>query len=203
MSKKVTFNMIASDMHPVENDATITYTGVNNEYEISVKHKLGFMDAMRFVRDLAGSCSDIDSGDYTPDGFDFAVKANALIYYAGFAAPSDVSKAYEVVYGTDLFDKVMEIIDRRQFDTLVKAAKDRLEYTKDFIIASQASKINDLINKMDEVIREGNSVMTQLNSDEFRTKIEDMLRIMGEPVSVETTGVEDGNIVSFQGGEDQ
>ena len=177
-AKKLTFNMIAAEISHDSNVECIQYIGEHKQYDIAVKRTLDFNDAMRFVMDIVNSCSDEKTSNYSPEGFDFAARVNTLIYYAGFVVPSDIYKAYDVVYRTELFNKIYEIIDRTQFNVLIKAAKDKLAYMRDAFLSSQASKINELVSKMDAIMDDGNAVVAALNSDEMRSKIDDMMHVV-------------------------
>ena len=178
-TNNVTFNMIAADMYREDEKVELEYSGINKTTRIDVVKTLDFISAMRFVRDIVASCANADTGEFTPEGFDFAVRVNALVFYAGFDVPEDMPIAYDVVYKTNLFDMVMANIDKRQFDVLVKAAMEQIEYTRQMFISAQAARVTELINKMDEVMEDGNDVMKMLSSGDFKTKIDEMMSVIG------------------------
>lgn len=198
MSKKITFNMIAGDMAD-ETVSKVKYTGEHSEFEIEVKNKLGFKDAMKFVRDIAASCVDPESGSYNPEGFDFAMRVNTLVYYAGFAAPKDVAKAYQVVYGTEIYGAIVGAIDSYQHQILMDAAADRVEYAKELMVSAQATGVNDLIAKMDDVIQNGNETISELKGDEVKRMIDELSELSGKieqaAAAQEEAGIASDNIV--------
>lgn len=177
-TKKVTFGMLAADMPEVEY-TTVTYKGKNKEYNINVKIFLDFEEAMMFVNDIANACANSVNENYRPEVFDFAVKASALAYYAGIEIGEDAGKVYDVIYGTDLYQRVREVINEEQFLALASAARDRVNYDRDNIVSAHTSQINELINKMDEVMRDGNQVIEQLSGDEIKKNLDDLMRMAG------------------------
>ena len=206
-TKKITFNMIASDMKR-NGEAIVRFNGINNEYEIGVKTSLGFREAMGFIRDVVASCCDMDAGVYSPEGFDFALRVNTLVYYAGFTAPTDIDKAYDVAYCSGLFESVIEVIDQRQFDEMVGAINSQLRYSRGLLIASQSSKMNELINKMDEVMTNGDRVMSELEGGKLEKKLNDMMKTIsvlgsGESVSEDIADETPSNIIEMPRGDDR
>lgn len=199
-SKKITFGMIAADMEKPESEI-VKFGGVNKEFEIEVRRNLDFKGAMGFVHSIAASCASLDSGEYTPEVFDFAVRVNTLIYYAGFEGSEDTLKAYDVAYRSGLYDDITEVIDIDQYGVLLQAARTLVNYTRESIIAFQSAKVNELIDKMDEVMREGNSVVETLTSEEMNEKLGEMMRIANigrtEPAQ-ESAEAESNNIVELK-----
>lgn len=197
---KITFNMVAAEMD--ENIMTeVAFSGKNKELKISVKRRLDFEDAMKFVRDVAGSCTDINEGSYMPEAFDFSVKVNTLVYYAGFNDPDDIQKAYSVIYGTNLYEVVRDVIDEGQYFALVSAAKERVGNDKEILNNSYAAKMNDLIYKMDEIMNEGNSVVNEITGGAVQEKLNELLQaanLLGNPSGNAATT---DNVVAFPTGD--
>lgn len=178
-TKKITFNMVSSDIAKSDT-VEIVFNGVNKEFVIQAKRILEFKDAVNFVRDVADSCFDNETDSYNPEAYDFALKTNALIYYGGFTMPTDFAKAYKVVYETDLFERVFEsAIDRRQWDTLTSAIQNRIDFYKNSLIMSQASKVGDLISRMDQMLSDSNKAIAEISSPAFKDKIDDMVQVLG------------------------
>lgn len=210
-SKKMTFGMIWAAMRPGEQDVTeYDFEGANGKQTITIKRSLTLGEAMSFIDGIAGACVDMDTGTYNPGVFDFALRLSALIYYAGFSTPDmtnieAVAKAWDVVYQTRLFDAVIEHINYTQYHELVEAAAAKISYMKDCLVSTQASKMNELIGKMDEVMQSGQSVMEQLSSEDMRK----LLGELGGLVDVnagqrpEASADDDGNVIRLHFGEDK
>lgn len=188
-TKKVSFNMIYSDM--VKKDPkTVLYKGVNNEYEILVQQQLNFKDAMNFVNDIVESCFDDSMDTYRPETFDFALRVNTLVYYAGLTIPGDIAKAYSVVYGTELFNMVLaQIENHEQYEILIGAAEERVDHLQRNMISTHASSVNELLHRMDEVMEESNRAVSEFVSPDFRDKINNAMSIL----EYSTSNTEDEN----------
>lgn len=205
MSKmnKITFNMVAAEMDEDVN-AEVTFAGKHKELKIAMKRRLDFNDAMMFVRDIAASCVDVASGAYMPEAFDFSVKANTLVYYAGFSAPDNIKNAYSVIYGTNLYEVIRNEIDEEQYMALISAAKERINNDKEIMNNTQAGKMNDLIDKMDEVMSDGDSIVSELTRGDLRVKIDEMLAAMnalGNPSGNPDDAAKENNVVPLPVGD--
>lgn len=197
-SKKVTFNMVATDIID-QVEKSITYKGKNHEFSFPVKVTLSMKEALMFVNDVSGMCIDLKTGTYRPELLDFAFKMFTLIYYAGLSVPSNPEKAYDVVYRTDIYIRLEDEINRSQHDELYHSIVDRVEYMKNMLVSSQTSLLNDLIQKMDNIIDEGNKTMNTLSSEEFKEQINNALRftdnIDNHANDVEEESVSENNII--------
>ena len=180
-TNNVTFDMIAADMEK-KDDVALEYTGKNRKFEMKIKRILGFKDAMSFVKSIVSVCTDKDEMLYAPETFDFAIRANTLIYYAGLKAPRNIEKCYEVVYGTELYKMVTNRINEHQFNTLVRAAMNRLEYIKERSVGTQAEQVQKLIGKMDEVMDSGSQVMEQLSTGEVARQLRELAMVVNPGV---------------------
>ena len=203
MSKtnKVTFNMISAEMDEDLN-VEVTFAGKNNEIKMNVVRRLEFDDAMMFVHDIAASCKDVAGVNFLPEVFDFAVKANTLIYYAGFEAPKEIEKAYAVIYGTNLYDVIRNEIDEEQYLALVSAAKERVNNDREIMNNTQAAKMNELIAKMDAVMNEGDSIINELASGNLQNTIENLMAVVHGQEKPEQTAEVTSNIIPLPTGGD-
>ena len=173
-TKKLTFNMVAGHIDKAEDSVIQLFDDIN----IQVKHTLGVKEAMAFVHNIADSCYDLDKGEYTPEVFDIALRINVLMSYAGFEQQKDIGKAYDVVYNTDVFEKVLNVINPVQYSILVDAANERVKYARDILSSSAAAKIDMLIEKLDDVKQDNMNVIDQINSESFKEMV-DKLSALG------------------------
>ena len=216
-SNKRTFNMFAAETdNPSE--AIVQFKGKNKTVDISVKNRLGFTDAMSFVNVIAKLCTGMGEDSYNPGMFDFAVRIATFVFYAGFDIPKSDDKslknAYEVMYGTDLFRKIMSEVNTEQFDIMIAAAKEKVHFTRDCLTSSMASKLYELVAKMDEVMNEGAQITQQLSSGEAVDQLRELLsmaEINNHPESVDTKTGHNADdevkvvrkIIPFPSGEDK
>lgn len=189
-NKKISFNMIASDIEKAEN-IELLFHGKNKEYKLTVKKVLGLSDAYNFINDVIDTCVDMEQGLYKPESLDFAVRIFTLVYYAGISNPTDAKKAYDVVYSTDLYNRVLNIIDAQQHIMLMEAINMRMEYAKECISSSALYQVNYLIQKMDQMMSESVETIETLNSQDFKDQIQKALSLV-QPYNPE---IDDDEIV--------
>lgn len=162
-SKKLTFNMVAAKVDQTEQAEAITI----DDMTIEVKKRLDMKQSMQFVQDIVSTCFDDEEATYIPEIFDAAIRIGTLMHYAGFDVPKDAGKAFFVVYNTDLFDRVLAIIDRKQFEELITGAKRKIAFKRDLLVSTAAKKVMEMITKMDDVLVKGAKVMESVNAEEL------------------------------------
>lgn len=177
-SKKITFNMIASDMKKNE-EHILNYIIGDKEYAIPVKERLELGDALGFIQMIVDMCADIDEGRYSIESYDFAVMLATLVYYAGFDMPKDAVKAYSVLVGTDIYDRVCEMINADQHVDLIGAAMKKIDFAREMIVSEHASRVNELISKMDETLVQGKEIVDMVNDGRLDALVGELAKIEG------------------------
>lgn len=101
---------------------------------VVVKKVLPLKSVFEFVQQVVNSCYDDD--DYMPEMKDFAIRACTIEKYTNVALPKNSENMYMMMYGCDLFDTVIRVIDKKQFDLILDMVDDKINYM-------QESKINE------------------------------------------------------------
>ncbi len=203
-SKKLTFNMLAVNMPKVENKVVdIDING--NTYELSIRPMLSFDDANAFVRSIASACYDMANSEYMPEALDFTWRLFTVIFYAGVSAPTNIDKAYDVLYRTKIYDTVVANIDVGQYMRLRDVVYKRVEFAKECIATQQSSRVNELLGKMEQMFSDSAEVVDQISSDEFAAQInniKEMFAAMNER-SEQSEEQTVGNIVLLEPSSDE
>lgn len=175
-SNKVTFGMIAANMK----EAEPTTLDIGDGITLQVKRTLPLNDAISFIEEIVGANINTDEGTYTPEAYDFSMRVAVLHFYAGIDFPKskDTAKAYRVVYETDLFGKVFDLIDQNQFDILLRAADERIKHECDLMSSVAMQQAEKILDKMNDIFEESSEVMEELDSDDFRTALSNMTKIV-------------------------
>ena len=194
-SKKVTFNMIAVNLA----DAPRKELVVNDEITMEVKYRLNFKEAIDFAQSIVSICFDENDIDYYPEVFDAAVRISTLMIYAGVDAPKDINKAFNVVYGTDLFSRIMSMIDTEQFGILVEGAKRKIVFKRNLIESNAAVKVNDLLARIEDVTTRSEKVMENVNPDELVKSMGEFVKEYGKAEEA----APENEIIMFPGNETQ
>ena len=191
-TKKITFNMLSAKIE--KNKAVQLQVDWFGDGQIDVRHTLDMEEAMSFVQEVALSCFDTEKAEYMPEIFDFAAKVNMLVCYAGFDAPKDIKKAYRVVYDTDICDRVLGVINQGQFNILLSAAREKIMHMKDAAISTAAYRVNELTNKMNEVMQNSDEMFAKLGDTDFANMIGRLESLSG----MESVGRGSSPIVNFR-----
>lgn len=165
-SKKLTFNMLAVGAGKPEVNV-VKFNNGKKEFEINVKSCLALDEAKMFVKSVSEACASISTAAYEPEFYDFALKLSTLVFYAGISVPSDLYKAHDVIYNTNIYDVVLEKINSKQYQVLCDAINQRINYVVNTFVSTQAARLNDVIEKINGVFDESNKVIGAITSQEF------------------------------------
>ena len=193
-NKKITFNMIASMMKDDE-PKVVTVPGIDN-CTITVNKRLGLKQAIQFIGNITSLCVDLDMGEYSPEVYDFAVRMNVLMSYAGFDMPKDFNKAYKVVYGSKIYKAVWDAIDQDQCYVLMEAADERIKYARDMMVSGATQKLAELIEKMDGAMNDSLNTLQQVGSPDFLKTLDSMQHVVSA-TNGERQDKQMGDIVPF------
>ena len=196
-TKKVAFNMIAVGVE----DSPRTELVVSDDITVEVKHRLDFKEAIQFAQNIVSICFDDDDTDYYPEVFDTAVRISTLMSYAGVDAPKDFNKAFSVVYGTPLFDRIMAVIDANQWDVLVEGARRKIAFKRNLIESNVAVKVNDLLARIDAVTKESEKLMEGVDADDLLKSMDEIVKGYGKQVEQAAKLKEDDEILVISGDE--
>lgn len=139
-------------------------------YEFSVRETLTLNEAISFTETALEICflTNEDEGvSFFPELKEFAFKVAIIAYYTDLEMPESTEHLYDVIYNTELFNMVIEIVGADQFSELRSsfdyAVNDKLskiminesrlyETPADkmyFAIESLAYHVRDILNKID------------------------------------------------------
>lgn len=133
--------------------------------ELVIQRRLGLMDMMSFVDGVVKTCFTGDEHKYTPEVRDFAIRCSILEMYANFTLPQNVEKRYEFVYGCDAVDSVVQEIDATQFDLILQAIDEKIEYVADAHIEAINQQMNELYASFAELENRLSSVFEGVDGD--------------------------------------
>lgn len=129
----------------VAKDFTQTTELTWHDLTFKVKHNLSFKEMMSFVNDVVMSCFALDTNEYLPEIKDLTIRCCILEYYAGIELPRDIADKYDLVYSSDLVDKVVTCINSVQLRPVLMAIDAKI----DSIVQSNIEALNI---KMEEVV---------------------------------------------------
>lgn len=130
-----------------ENTKTINWNGI----QLNVKRYISLAEMLEFVDYVTKMCFG-DDNEYRPELKDMAIKICTLEKFAGVVLPEDVSKTYDIIYGTDIVRVVYDAIDPEQIAEIVHAIDVKVANTARANIERVNAEL-DKINKRFEDIQ--------------------------------------------------
>jgi len=149
-------------------DNVITETLIDtDDVTIQINKTISLPEMMLFVQEVVEACIDGESGEYIPEAYDFAIRTAVLTHYANFAMPSNLEKQYWLVYNTRGFQQVVNLINECQFNDIIRAIDKKIKFMLDVMSSAAVSKINEVINKFNDIAETGEKVFGGSSVDEM------------------------------------
>jgi len=146
--KKVSVNNIDKI---IENDSfkdTKEFTIDFNSIEILIKPQLTLENVIGFTNSVVESV--FSEGVYTPEFKDIALKRATLFYYTNLKVDFNINKLCDLVNKTDIINIILSHIDEKQYNIVVSAINDKIEYLKNLSI--HKNETNDTFNSLLELL---------------------------------------------------
>lgn len=159
-----------------ENIINETLVGTD-DVVIEIKKTIPLNEMIVFVQEVVEACIDTETGEYTPEAYDFAFRVAVLTHYANFAMPSNLDKQYMLVYGTRAFDQITGNINVCQLSDITRAIDRKIQFMLDVISSSAVNKINEVINKFNDIATSSEQVFGGINPSELSKVVEGITKL--------------------------
>lgn len=123
-----------------EEPKTFDWYGVEIEY----KENIPMEYAVTFVNNVVDTCFDKD-GNYIPEFKVFLIRSFTVQMYSNVRLPQDLKKQYDILYNSDLYNVLIQHVDIVQYDTLLMAIDEKLEYRRNADVMTMRMTLNNLI----------------------------------------------------------
>ena len=143
-------------------------TFVWNDIEVTIKKNISLKEMLGFVDAAVNSCFSEATNTYMPEVKDFAIRVNVLERYANFTMPSDVEAQYDLVYCTDIFERILEHINIAQFDDILTAIEKRTTHMAQANIEAINQQMNELYTSFDNIQTCLGGIFNNINEDDIR-----------------------------------
>ena len=144
---------------------------------VQVKNRLTMQEAMDFASYVYSLVANEETGEYTPEVEDFAIRLYTIVCWGDVKDPKTAAESWSLVYSTDLYDRVLDCIDHDQYDMLLVAIDKKIQFFKGRMEAACASEVRSLMAKMDEVMESGARMLSELDSQETLDAISNMTKL--------------------------
>ena len=163
-TKKVTINKLQQIADEnFENIVPVEYY----DETLQIKETIDFKSMMSFVNDVVSSVF-LDDGNYVPEVIDFLVRSCVLRYYAGFDMPDDINEHYRVVYETDAFDVVVKVINKVQFEDIVRSINKKVQFLCESHIFTFTEKMQQVVESFDNLNTQMSQLMEGVDNEDIK-----------------------------------
>lgn len=128
---------------------------------------LSLTSMLEFVNSVVESCF-TDGGDYVPEVKDFAIRRNTLERYGNFRMPVDVHKCYDLVYGTEAYDFVLEYANRAQLGAIEAAIDEKIQFKLDSMIDAMRSQLEEFVSGMNDLQEQTKHMFDGLTEEDMQ-----------------------------------
>lgn len=161
--KKISINALEKCVKEAAGEPIVTkeWRGIN----VNIKVRLGLKEMMTFVDGVVKTCFTEDDNQYTPEVLDFAIRSSVLEMYANFTLPTNIEKQYELVYGCDMYETILETIDRIQFDAMLRAIDEKIAHIAASNIEAVTRQVNDVYASLNALEERLSAVFQGIDND--------------------------------------
>jgi len=159
-----------------DNIVTIPLDGVE-DVNIEITKSISLQNMIEFVENVAESCVDMESGEYTPQVRDFAIKRELLTKYANFTMPNNIEKQYEFIYGSNVVDVVIQNINQLQFQEIISSIDRKIKFMLDCITSISASNTTKLLTQLETIVEQGSAMFGAFGEQGIVDTIKDISSI--------------------------
>lgn len=157
-----------------DNIVKIPLTGVEDT-EIEIVKTISLKDSLEFVENVVSSCIDEETGEYTPQIKEFAIRKEILTKYANFTMPKDIEKQYYLVYANNFAEQVISNINHEQLGDILKGIKEKIKHILNCIVGTATSNTLKLLEKIDAMSEQNTAMFNSLGE----TDLSDLFKNIG------------------------
>lgn len=150
----------------MNNIITIPLDGVDG-VNIEITNSIPLKSMIEFVENVANSCVDIETGEYTPQVKDFCIKREVLTKYANFTMPNNIEKQYEFIYRTNAFAAVIQNINQTQYREILSSIDEKIKFMLDCITSIAASNTVKVLDKLETVVEQNSAMFDSVSGDDI------------------------------------
>lgn len=163
----------------VDQDQTVTLTANGEEFEITVSPTLSWEEAGTMVNYVVAIVFDEQTGEYHPEVKDALIRSQVLERYAHFNMPKSFDKMYHLVYATDAYDFVSQVINQAQLDQIKAAIDEALDYRLNILASGVQAEIQKIMDSFDAFNENAESMFSKVNPDELCSFVKNVAEMPG------------------------
>ena len=149
---KVSINKIESLVNKWTSDVVLY-----DDVVVTVRKNISFTEQVKMIDDIVHIVTD---GEYMAASYDYALRKNVVLYFTNITLPDNVDRAFDILFCTDIYDKIIDHIDREQLMSIESAALEQISYVNDTQKSYLMQRIDDLAMNVSRIIDELEPILT-------------------------------------------
>lgn len=129
---------------------TVNVGTTGETFDVVVTPTLSFADAVDFVNSVKDTMFQSDGG-YRAVLREFAIRHVTMVRFTNVRLPKDVTKEYEILFGTDLYKMVVDAIDADFYGMLIDAVDDQVGYEIEMTMSDARKEVADAVKVLTDV----------------------------------------------------
>lgn len=167
--KKISINAFEKAVKECHENTVVTEW---NGLEITITHTISLQDMMSLVAEVSDNCF-LSDGQYIPEVMQPLLDCGVVAHYTNINLPSNLEARYELVARSGIMDFILPKINSNQYNDIVVAIRDRVDYTCD----SNTAEFRRSVDKMTEFMSGIQEKITEMFGD---ISAEDVKKVFGE-----------------------
>lgn len=155
----------------VDKEELHTFENNGNMFEVTVSPTISWEQAAEIVEYVIRVVFDDETGDYHPEVKEPLFRAQVLEKYAHFSMPKSFDKIYYLVYATDAYDHVLQLVNTNQVEHLREAIDEAIDYRLGILANGIQAEIQRVMDSFQTFNENAESIFEKVDTDDIGTFI--------------------------------
>lgn len=147
-----------------ENTVTCEWHGV----PITIAKTISLKSVISLVAEVADNCF-MEDGTYMPEVMQPLLDCGMIERYTNLSLPSNLEARYELVMRSDIMSVIMAHINTTQYNDIVMAIRDKIDYRCDANVAEFQRAMNHMAKSLDTLQESTKELFGNISADDIRT----------------------------------
>ena len=166
---------------------------------VEVKRTLSFTDMLAVIQTITASCFASDTGEYLPAARELATRSGLIERYSNIKLPDNIDHKYEILFGTDLYETVLQYVDRMQYGVILNSIDEKLDYMVEANIVMMRKQLGDIMARIEQMIDQTTAVFSGVNAAD----LEKVSKAIGEHGMVDEKKLMEAYLETKQGNSEE
>lgn len=139
--------------------------------QIVITPTISLQEVFNLVADVSTNCFSSD-GDYIPEAMSALLNCGIIEKYTNISLPEDVTERYDLVMRSGVIDLVLPRINEMQYEQIVEAIRDKVEYMCDSNVSKLSSSISQIVESVKSLKDRAERMFDGISEGEIRSFVD-------------------------------